>query len=654
MKKNFFLKTVALAVMAPQFAFAYPIFFKCDANGRLSDQLTPPEISRKLTSMFEALRTSSAASRGRQIEELCQGGSLCMQELNQLLRLAEINGKITDELISAEMARIAAQAEAAATTLEGITPLPNGIFQSAVQYRDSIKSAALARECRVASTRLEADLMSDSNENCTLANFHHSPYMYASGIRYAGPPHEVQDQGKSSCAAIDDVITSALVADHDPYAAIALSLMEQGSTIEGLYLDPIGHVSALGCPATRGTASNNNLESYETYYNVSWGVRPNPTLLRNIANFAKVKNVQLQPGSSFACYNHDFQETTIVGTAIPNSCCNPIPYLVNSAENLEISQILTYSSFNNYLTAPLASNIRTSNPAENAARRLQRYNGYSDSMGGAEGVSAWRSGVNYFNTPAYGYQAMDFILNTLWNNPFVSQKVREAEERLGRQSHSVACQDHAAGTYTIDHNYYFNKHGASPRMTAIRERFAARGTWEGLPQRDRNVMEGENNAICDGSTSSQRFADYCAMSDGTARMRAYFRDVHPSRSTIADANGMDQGYQWRDTTPEQFTQLTGAVAQAAKDYYSEESDTYSQEDLEWLNSDLAYLQAELATLQAAPQPLTSEQTASKLDLESAIIQTQEQIQLAQNASQSQSQTQSQSEPQTQQPNEGNE
>jgi len=50
-------------------------------------------------------------------------------------------------------------------------------------------------------------------------------------------------------------------------------------------------------------------------------------------------------------------------------------------------------------------------------------------MGGAEGVSPWRAGVNYYKNPAYGYQVMDFILNTLMFNPYISAKIDELSQK---------------------------------------------------------------------------------------------------------------------------------------------------------------------------------------------------------------------------------
>jgi hypothetical protein len=387
--------------------------------------------------------------------------------------------------------------------------------------------------------------------------------------------------------------------DEDPYAALAISLMENGTDISGLYLDPIGSVQTLGCPATRGTRANNNMDSYSTYYNVQYGTRENSTLVQNIRNLMRLSNNAPVGGESYLCNSpgsspemkaleEEFmaqeqsggkpsaeliakaekisekqtKKYTDAGCRIASSsmscprpasnlCCVRIPFGVESSEHAD--KALTYSSLNRYLSSPLEPNLRGNNSIDLPARRLQRFNGYSDAMGGAEPVSAWRSGVNYYQTPAYGYQAMDFILNTLWNNPFVKSAVEEAEKKLEKKSKSVLCQDRDPGVYTIEHDHYFLKHANAPRMTAIISRWNQNPNWTSLSGRFQNVLKGEFAAICKHRTTAPNLCNQVDRKNLQAAATEYFRNTYRTRRTVAQANRQDQGFTWTNMSPEQFT-----------------------------------------------------------------------------------------------------
>lgn len=587
------MKFISLIILLlPSTAFAYPIFFKCSPDGRLSDQITPREMSGRLQSMVTRLRSLSETARENEITDLCDGGNVCMNELRQLMTMAQVGGQVTEEIIQAELSRVSEAARAAATNLQAITPMPAGIFESAAEYQRVVENVALSRECRVASTRMNPAQMELPDGACVLANFNHSPYMYPSGTRDNGVESRTGDlqQGRPNCQAIKDLVLGAISMDQDPYAAMAVSLMENGPEVESLYLDPIGAVGAIGCPSTRATANNHNLDSYQTYYNVQYGVVPNARLGNRIRDYLTLKGSPAEAGTSFACAGGNEQHA-IEGTApegcsgsatasfcpraVPGMCCSQLPIAV-SPEQAEIAgTAITYSSLDGYISSPLAANLRGNDSADYPARRIQRFNGYSDSMGGAEAVSAWRSGVNYNNTPAYGYQALDFVLNTLWNNPFVRAAVEEAEAQLNRESKSVLCQDRQAGVYTMEHDHYFNKHANAPRMGTIQGRWNQNPSWSALATRHRNVMTGEIAAVC-GQASRIASSEFCRMpgivngalqpaAENAALSRVvteYFRTVHPQRRTVAMANQMDQHYTWNEMNEAQFGSFLNAYTNA--------------------------------------------------------------------------------------------
>ncbi len=440
------MKVIALFILFSSTAWSYPVFFKCEAGGRLSDQITPAEIDGRLNALVGALRPLSANARAEKINEYCEGGALCMREFEQLLQMAEVSGTITREIMNAELARIRSAASLAASQQGGIAPVGAGIFTSALQERQMREGLYTARECRVAMENFSPESFNNDGR-CVLANFGHSPYMYPSGIRFSGTGTNSRN-GPAQCNEITEMVRNAHAVDQDPYAAIAISLMENGTHISNLYLDPIGSVKTLGCKIEPGTRANHNLESYNTFHRITAGVKENPELISGIRDFMTVQGHTPSEGVSYLCNSPETSEegddvppddvdcsygssSRSCSAPIPGACCVRMPFSKDSASVAD--QGLTFASLKIYIEPPLEERIRGTDPADYPARRLQRFNGYSDAMGGAEAVSAWRSGVNYYRTPAYGYQAMDFMLNTLWSNPFVRNAVREAEAQFGRK-----------------------------------------------------------------------------------------------------------------------------------------------------------------------------------------------------------------------------
>ncbi len=618
-------------------ALSYPIFVKCEEGGRLSDKITPPELSSRLQKMLEGIKDLNNEEKNKEIEKICSGGALCMQELNQLLQMSEVAGKISHDLIQAEVQRISDKASKTAKSVESIVSVPENLFSSVSQYQSAIQNIALAHECRVEGTKLDPKLF-DKSGNCILANFGHSPYMYPSGIRFSGTDNISGNKlgSSASCSTIDEIIESSIATNNDPYAVMALSLMETGSDMYGLGLDPIGTVQTLGCPTTPGSAKSHNLDSYSTYYNVKWGSQKNERFSKSLQQFAKLKNIELEEGESYYCFmNTDDEVKTKADDFTPNvhteggqfvisssqptfkkTCCAKVPFSAKSLKGMNAPGLLTYSSFDKYLEKPLDAKITHSDGLERMARRLQRFNGYTDSMGGAEGVPAWRSGVNYYKTPAYGYQAMDFIFNTLWNNPYIQHKVKAVEEKLQLASKSIFCQEKEPGVYAVEHDVFFKKHGEAPRMQSLRERYKIAQGYSKLKQRDKNVFRNEVLNICvesnrplmpfctEFSEVQKRYhkikaaitenekKEYSEENDKKTQklyaeasnvvfefwdktnkdklMTQYWSAVYPKRQTIADANKMDQGFLWKQMDEQQFQSFLEQIKKPDNKLYPKE------------------------------------------------------------------------------------
>ncbi len=563
MKTALALILVLSSTLSPTRSWAYPIYFKCDKDGSLSQVVTPHELAGKLQQIINTANGLSPQKQKEFISETCRGGKTCIEELEQLLKMSQATGQVTEAWVKSTIGKVKNEAAKSAAELKGLIKLPQAQGELLTQYHSMIQNAAESAQCRIAETKLSPENFNLKNGNCVVANLHHSPYMYVAGLRQSGTdkPGSIF-MGAPRCQDIDEMIKGAVASGQDPYAALAISFMENGTDVHGLYLDPIGMVQTLGCPTARGTADKHNLNSYNTYYNVNYKTVENPALVSKIKNYLAVKKLSVEEKESYFC---NAQGGGGYSTPKPNdkACCLKLPFTLKSdnagnPNNHPVAKALTFKSFDQYIKSPLKTDLKTSDPAENAARRLQRFNGYSVLMGGAEGVSAWRSGVNYFKTPAYGYQAMDFLMNSMITNPFIAQKVAEAESALGKKSPSVLCMELPQGVFSLEHDYYFNKHANSPRMGVILDKWKQNKTGLTLSKSQNNVMRGELLAV----QANQKYPEFNKMLEGVKLytndpippkiLNYYFEKIYPERRTVAQANKMDQGFEWNEMKGEKF------------------------------------------------------------------------------------------------------
>lgn len=460
---------ILLLTLISSNAFAYPLFFKCDANGAVSNILQPAELVTQLRALADASLARPNQTARRAADEACSSAQNCIQDLVRLTELTRQAGELNrDEIVR----RVEAKARQLNEQIAA-----QGSIQ--ISESDQTEIAALNRanvmsySCRAVVNELDSTNFIQGDK-CIVGNFNHSPYMYLSGERFSGVAGgEDRKLDNVSCSQLDSAIDSAVAMGQDPYAALGISFMENGTDVGGLYLDPIGLVGTMGCPANRvsaevankweetagntfrtcvGTCSDQacndrcsanytrsapyNLNSYDTFYRVNFAPITNNTLANRVRQYVEARSPNaFRQASGFVCSSESsvfFSET-----AVADQCCLATSYMPAEDSNGEVVQELaksafTFGSLRQYIQAPLTEALRRPGAGENAARRLQRFNGYSDLMGGAEAVSAWRSGVNYNNTPAYGYQAMDFVYNSLMSNPMIVQKIEAAQRRYGR------------------------------------------------------------------------------------------------------------------------------------------------------------------------------------------------------------------------------
>jgi hypothetical protein len=193
--------------------------------------------------------------------------------------------------------------------------------------------------------------------------------------------------------------------------------------------------------------------------------------------------------SSYYCMGAGNTNGKYSHSKMKNQCCLKLPFSVDTSiggtESTEeaINQVLTYSHVGNALNRPFGKQ-------KDPAYRAQRFNGYTDLMGGAEEVPAFRAGVNFYENPAYGYQTMDFMINSLLSNPDLNRIVNEEQAKQGTSYKSLMCLDHGAGLFYVDTNHYFEKHKNTPRMKHIIPKIKS-GSLAGLTSREKKVITAE-------------------------------------------------------------------------------------------------------------------------------------------------------------------
>lgn len=624
-------------------AQAYPLFFSCKADKSISNVLTPRELSTQLNRLAAASGSTQQA-----VHQACTDYQSCLNDLVHLMQLSRAAGQMTRDQIVQRIEEHAARTKQSVAAL-GITQISDQDMSALAQIN---RANAKTYSCKAAADELDPNLLKNGNQ-CTVGNFQHSPYMYVSGQRFSGAPNgELRSVAPLQCTSLDSVIDSAVAMGQDPYGALAISLMENSTGVDGLYLDPIGMVKTLGCPAqsvgaavanrfntsqnqcqtncqqqysqansssssaspkkltisTENIAAFNaciqqcprtapyNLNSYSTYYNVNYSTPiTNSSLERRIKAFIENQigsaGVQTANQPGFLCANSS--SSVFSATQIPDSCClrtSFMPANSNQASFLAAyaNRALTYASLDQYLEAPLPPSQQNRGPGESAARRIQRFNGFSPLMGGAEGVPAWRSGVNYNATPAYGYQALDFMFNSLMSNPMITEKVKAAEQKYGHKSPSVICEDLAAGSYYMASDFYFNKHRDAPRMGTIQQAWSAgQRNFASLTHAQQRVLTNELNTLCNNTRSrtvlQERLPDFGSFISNCGQPAQqysyYMTKILPLRRTVGQASFIDQGYDWRPMNETQVSQLverTQASSLAQSQMYTMNPQQYEQ------------------------------------------------------------------------------
>lgn len=521
-------KLIALAVLLYAGSlYSFPIFYKCGAGNRLEESFAGPEIFSHVNSLLA--NSANDEQFREQAMILCQGAQDCVEELERIKSLLGSTQDVTAMLMSKinikkEQTRAA---EVDETRYNAI--------------KSYVEAAYTIRACQEVKQTWSAENWTHEDGN-KFAVFYpkYSNYMYASGChgRSSGNcnPNRISDY--------EERIKSALLMGMDPYLAIGLVWME-GGTGQGLnylYLDPIGKFAALGCtsqPTTGAKAGATTLNSYSTYYDINPGVIQNPVLTTKLRDFLRAKETPAKDGESYFCRRVNDSYGSIFADPQDESCCLKLPFAPKTVDIDKIEEALVFEQARKNYQRRFRSET-------DPAFRVQRFNGYSTLMGGAEAVESFRSGVNHYEDPAYGYQTMDFIVNSILTNPVIHQMVQKAEAEvettLGRKSNwrSIMCVEHAnGGMFQIDNDYYFNKHRDSDRLKSAYERWNRDGVVTGREQR---IIDGDIHTLIDRGLMSE--ADLDKPQEDI--LKNYFKNHYPGRTTVGSASAQQSAYTWEN------------------------------------------------------------------------------------------------------------
>ncbi|PIP89807.1 MAG: hypothetical protein COW01_07775 [Bdellovibrionales bacterium CG12_big_fil_rev_8_21_14_0_65_38_15] len=522
---------------------AYPLFYKCGAGDRLEDTFAGPEILNQVQAMLSTAVNEEDFKQ--QANALCRGANECLEEVERIKALIGQSKDITTELLN-------------------VTSRYNGEIRRSQEvdqnYYDSIKSvvdqAFTLHACQEIKRTWDVDSWVGEDKN-NFAVFYpkYNNYMYATGCR-----------GRSSSAICEpnkisnykNKIKSALLMGMDPYLAISLVWME-GGTKEGLdylYLDPIAKFGAMGCTGTSirsSQASDNSLNSYGTFYEIEPKVITRPALTKKLIDFQKAKGKPTSAGgTSYFCRKIYDDLGIVYDEPQDESCCLKLPFTQDSADMELIEEALIFEQARkNYQ--------RRFSDREDPAFRIQRFNGYSRLMGAAEEVDAFRSGVDHYEHPAYGYQAMDYMVNSILTNPVIRNLVEEAEAEvevsLGKKSdwRSIMCVEHpGGGIFQTDSNYYFNLHRDTPRLALAYTKWEK---GEELSNAESKIVEQDIKALI--SKNIMKEDEYNV--EYSKMINNYFTNHYQNRSTVGSASVQQSTYTWENLSNNDLSSIGSRI-----------------------------------------------------------------------------------------------
>ncbi len=439
-------------------SYGSPIAISCGDNNKLEEIIYPPSLLQEQDEFVSMIQASTEA--GSCID--------CIKNCSDSINKSSA-GAIIGAALSSESA-IASQ-----SNKKGFSSISDQKFDGLKNLQSIYQSDF---NCSHAKQPAQNYIY---NGNLALYYPRHTNYMYLTGCSSVNAKKCLPATAKATERSINEAVLMGV----DPYVVLAKGFMENGTSgASALYLDPVGTMDVLGCRGRQlknTEASDSKLDSFGTVFEFKEQVVSNSRLAGQLQKMMDYKSVAYSSEPSYLCRDVVSAGASMSKIPLKNSCCLKLPFSGSQKEmEAPIAKALTYA----YAGKQLKNKFRgKSDPAFN----IQRFNGYTKLMGGAESVPVYRSGLNFYEDPSYGYQSMDYILTSLASNPFIRGAVLAAELKYGNYE-SLICKNFGKGKFEIDSDYYFNKHAASKRFNTLKEK-VLKG--EQLTERERKVLDLE-------------------------------------------------------------------------------------------------------------------------------------------------------------------
>ncbi len=566
------LIALAVALLVPGLANAYPLFYTCSADGHLTDYVDAKDVQEQVLMAVDSPETDA------QITETCKNSIECFSVLKQALLLTQR----TAELANTVFLRLVKQIEARMTDIMGEVLVDDSVPKTA---KSLVIMADSINECRKAQIDqtptkfvFHGHEASDSTNGLDLFIQHgvDNEYNFVSGIGKTDEKNHKVDYDQ-----VGTVIRQAVASNVDPYAALAVSFLEAGKASpftsdpkpafdamgcqkvaykptgkkdangKALYTDKIatfseGDAAGIATMEQKLRASGQSfLYNFGTFYATKAQVTTSKASLNLAAELDRLKSAEGDPGTGpgFACVQTEgafiadlsgnvtnnfgySAEDGQVDLSMSTACCMKIPYQSDRVFSLIANK-------------ELASHL--SGSGNTPEKILQKFNGLGV-IGKTEqaGVGAFRFGMSMSTQPQYGAQGMDFILNSFLGNPAIRSMIESAEKDYGKNPKSLMCAEKDAGTYAVDSDRYTDMQKKMKRLNTIIGK-----NWTELSPSERLMAEREYSFVHDmigvdnpNLTARQNAAlqtairNYESQGSDAAKWAYYQSSIYPYRDTL--------------------------------------------------------------------------------------------------------------------------
>ncbi|MBL7715648.1 MAG: hypothetical protein JNL01_09290 [Bdellovibrionales bacterium] len=309
-----------------------------------------------------------------------------------------------------------------------------------------------------------------------------TPYAYAMGYQpRKGHPNILPNVEME----LKQLVYSSIAMKVDPYAMLAIGLMENPNSIHRLnqHVHDRNSARTLGC----------NPHANQVKQVVEW---KDPDLLEDLQDQRVLllgnEHKVLGKGTSYACIgklNSKDSVSDYDGLALLSKpsekhyCCAKIPFSLPEVSSTYPSNYFTHPALTlvstailgkwmHRLTAPELGHGAACVPPGKMKLpefRLQSFLGFSPSTGRGmtNTVAPFRLGVNSCVDPNYGIQAMDYLVNTLHPHPKIAWWVQQAELAQKKSVPNLLCLGKKPGQYILDADAYLKKHFNSVRYQKL-------------------------------------------------------------------------------------------------------------------------------------------------------------------------------------------